>query len=80
MDYVETKDSGTYIRYHGVMLPEEGLALKALFSSTADQEAIQRLYDKSVSTSLYVSQLKITARRGGAAPSEMRALEGISLE
>jgi hypothetical protein len=80
VDYVETKDSGTYIRYHGVMLPEEGLALKALFSSTADQEAIQRLYDKSVSTSLYVSQLKITARRGGAAPSEMRALEGISLE
>jgi hypothetical protein len=79
VDYVEPRDNETYIRYHGVMLPEEGLALKALFTSTADQEAIQRLYDKSVSTSLYGSQLKIMARRGGAAPSEMRALEGTLL-
>jgi hypothetical protein len=79
VDYVKPGGNGTYICYHGVMLPEEGLALKALFTS-ADQEAIQHLYDKCVSTSLYGSQLKIIARRGGAAPSGMRALEGTKLE
>jgi hypothetical protein len=82
VDYVEPRDNKTYIRYHGVMLPEEGLALKALFSSAADQEAIQRLYGKSVSMSLYGSQLMIMARRGAAAPSGtrgMRALEGTPL-
>jgi hypothetical protein len=80
VDYVKPGGNGTYIRYHGVMLADEGLALKALFTSAADQEAIQRLYGKCVSTSLYGSQLKIMARRGGAAPSGMRALEGTRIE
>ena len=68
-------DSQLNIRYHGVMTPEEGRALKALFESSDDKQAIERLYTKSVSRGLYGSELKIMARRGGAAPSRMRSLE-----
>ena len=76
VDFVQSDDDAQLnIRYHGVMTPEEGETLKALFDSPEDKEAIERLYARSVSRGLYGSELTIMARRGGAAPSEMRPLE-----
>jgi hypothetical protein len=76
VDFVQSDDDAQLnIRYHGVMTPGEGRALKALFESPDDKQAIERLYARSVSKGLHGSALEIVARRGGAAPSEMRSLE-----
>jgi hypothetical protein len=62
------------------MTAAEAQALKVLFESPEDQEAVERLYACGVSKGLYGSELKIMARRGGAAPSDMRPLEAQRLE
>jgi hypothetical protein len=85
VDFQGDEESGWYIRYHGIMTPEQGRALQALFTSPKDQCAIESLYARSVSRGLHGSELKIVARRGGAAPnrwgapSEMRSLEATPL-
>jgi hypothetical protein len=61
------------IRYHGLMTVAEGHQLQALFTTQTDKDAIARLYDASSNKGLRGRELKIRARRGSAAPSEMNA-------
>jgi hypothetical protein len=75
VDYPQSAEDGGLIRHHGVMTRREAEALRALFELPEDQAAIERLYACSASTGLYGSEIKIMARRGGAAPSDMRSLE-----
>jgi hypothetical protein len=67
------------IRYHGIMTPEEGVALKNAYTHQADKDAVARLFDLSMSKGLQGSQLVIRTRRGSAAPSEMTPLEAEEL-
>ncbi|NMF82836.1 hypothetical protein [Nodosilinea sp. P-1105] len=63
----------TQIRYHGLITLTERRALRDLVSPSApDQQAIQRLFEQSLS--LQGNQLQIRARRGSAQPSPLRDL------
>jgi hypothetical protein len=62
------------------MTRQEAQALRALFELPEDQAAVERLYACSVSKGLHSSEITIMARRGGAAPSDMRPLEAVPLE
>jgi len=79
LDFQENGEA-SLIRHHGIMLQAEAQALKSLFESPEDQDAIERLYACGVSKGLYSGEIKIMARRGGAAPSEMRPIEAEPLE
>jgi hypothetical protein len=63
----------TLIRYHGLMTVAEAHQLQAQFTTQTDKDAIARLYEASSNKGLRGRELKIRARRGSAAPSEMNA-------
>jgi hypothetical protein len=71
------------LRYHGLMALEEGLALRALAiaqGTGADGPAIDRLYALSLGRGMRGRELRVRARRGSAAPSEMLAITAETLE
>ncbi len=61
------------IRYHGLMTVAEGHQLQSLYTSQPDKDAIERLYNASTNKGLRDRELKVRARRGSAAPSDMNA-------
>jgi hypothetical protein len=73
----------TLLRYHGLMALEEGLALRALAiaeGTGADGPAIDRLYALSLGRAMRGRELRVRARRGSAAPSEMVTIVAETLE
>jgi hypothetical protein len=67
----------TLMRYHGLMALEEGQALRALAiaqGTGADGPAVDRLYALSLGRGMRGRELRVRARRGTAAPSEMVAI------
>jgi hypothetical protein len=55
------------------MTVEEGHKLQSLFTAQPDKDAIERLYNASTNKGLRDRELKVRARRGSAAPSDMNA-------
>ncbi len=68
------------IRYHGLMTIKEGQALRDAYVGQPDQDAIQRLYDASISQGLRGREILIRTRRGSATPSSMVDLATRALE
>jgi len=67
------------IRYHGLMIIEEGLSLQELFELETDKNAIERLFDTSTNQGMQGKELRIRARRGSAAPSALNSIESKKL-
>ncbi len=60
----------TYLNFKGFMSIQEGQELQNLFPPETDKEAIQTLFDLTVSQGVRQQELKIRARRGSAKPSQ----------
>ncbi|MBE9113533.1 hypothetical protein IQ273_29585, partial [Nodosilinea sp. LEGE 07298] len=67
------------IRYHGLMTVDEGQALRRLYSHPSDRAAVERLFQASTQQGLQGRELRLQARRGSAAPSDLIALAPQSL-
>lgn len=59
------------VHYTGWMTEEEGKALRLIFESPANKDAIERLFEASQSKWISNRDIRIRTRRGSAAPSEM---------
>lgn len=67
------------IRYHGLMTLAEGQALDELYTHSSDRAAVERLFQTSTQQGLQGRELRLQARRGSAAPSDLVALTPQSL-
>ncbi|ASC70966.1 hypothetical protein XM38_019150 [Halomicronema hongdechloris C2206] len=68
------------IRYHGLMTVQEGQDLRALFDTAPDKQAVTDLFEAAANRGLQGSELRLRARRGSAAPSDLLPLSPRSLD
>jgi hypothetical protein len=63
------------LRCEGVLVADEGVSLRSLFTEAADQDAIGRLYNTALSAGMRTRVLRIRTRRGAAAPTTLFSID-----
>ncbi len=67
------------ICYHGLMTADEAHSLQQRYPTSAEQQAIERLYQQTLHKGMRGRELRIRALRQNAPPSEARVIEIASL-